>query len=185
MVVLDTNVVSELMRDDPHSDVLVWLDDRPTRELFVTAAHREGADARRAHQRVDPAAGDDREDLPEADCPATVSSTKAPRPRSVAEEVEIGGIEVLRIGELVPALAGSGPVVVQARKTASRTRWPVPGTFRLDPIEPSADGVVPPLVRRLCRLARGAPVVSGPVAPAEGLRSAVVLTNGARLEPVR
>ena len=37
MVVLDTNVVSELMRDDPHSDVLVWLDDRPTRELFVTA----------------------------------------------------------------------------------------------------------------------------------------------------
>ena len=28
MVVLDTNVVSELMRDDPHSGVLVWLDDR-------------------------------------------------------------------------------------------------------------------------------------------------------------
>ena len=37
MVVLDTNVVSELMRDDPHTDVLVWLDDQPTRELFVTA----------------------------------------------------------------------------------------------------------------------------------------------------
>ena len=37
MVVLDTNVVSELMRDDPHADVLAWLDDRPTRELFVTA----------------------------------------------------------------------------------------------------------------------------------------------------
>ena len=37
MVVLDTNVVSELMRDDPHAEVLVWLDDRPTRELFVTA----------------------------------------------------------------------------------------------------------------------------------------------------
>ena len=37
MVVLDTNVVSELMRDDPHADVLVWLDDQPTRELFVTA----------------------------------------------------------------------------------------------------------------------------------------------------
>ena len=37
MVVLDTNVVSELMRDDPHADVLLWLDDRPTRELFVTA----------------------------------------------------------------------------------------------------------------------------------------------------
>ena len=37
MVVLDTNVVSELMRDDPHADVLLWLDDRATRELFVTA----------------------------------------------------------------------------------------------------------------------------------------------------
>ena len=37
MVVLDTNVVSELMRDDPHADVLGWLDDWPTRELFVTA----------------------------------------------------------------------------------------------------------------------------------------------------
>lgn len=37
MVVLDTNVVSELMRDAPRTDVLVWLDDRPTRELFVTA----------------------------------------------------------------------------------------------------------------------------------------------------
>lgn len=37
MVVLDTNVVSELMRDDPDANVLVWLDERPTRELFVTA----------------------------------------------------------------------------------------------------------------------------------------------------
>ena len=37
MVVLDTNVVSELMRDVPHAGVLVWVDDRPTRQLFVTA----------------------------------------------------------------------------------------------------------------------------------------------------
>ena len=37
MVVLDTNVVSELMRDAPHEDVLGWLDDCPTQELFVTA----------------------------------------------------------------------------------------------------------------------------------------------------
>ena len=37
MIVLDTNVVSELMRDEPRAEVLVWLDDRPTRELFVTA----------------------------------------------------------------------------------------------------------------------------------------------------
>ena len=37
MVVLDTNVVSELMQAEPSSTVLAWLDDRPTRELFVTS----------------------------------------------------------------------------------------------------------------------------------------------------
>ena len=37
MVVLDTNVVSELMRDDARPEVLAWLDKRPARDLFVTA----------------------------------------------------------------------------------------------------------------------------------------------------
>ena len=37
MMVLDTNVVSELMRDHPSREVIVWLDELPTRELFVTA----------------------------------------------------------------------------------------------------------------------------------------------------
>ena len=37
MIVLDTNVVSELMRDHPHPVVLAWLDARPARQLFVTA----------------------------------------------------------------------------------------------------------------------------------------------------
>lgn len=37
MVVLDTNVVSEMMRDAPNPEVLAWLDGRPTRELFLTA----------------------------------------------------------------------------------------------------------------------------------------------------
>ena len=37
MVVLDTNVVSEMMRDSPSPEVLNWLDGRPTSELFVTA----------------------------------------------------------------------------------------------------------------------------------------------------
>lgn len=37
MVVLDTDVVSELMQSESSSKVLAWLDDRPTRELFVTA----------------------------------------------------------------------------------------------------------------------------------------------------
>ena len=37
MVVLDTNVVSEMMLDCPRPEVLVWMDSRPARELFVTA----------------------------------------------------------------------------------------------------------------------------------------------------
>lgn len=37
LTLLDTNVVSELMRDHPSREVIVWLDELPTRELFVTA----------------------------------------------------------------------------------------------------------------------------------------------------
>ena len=37
MVLLDTNVVSELMRAAPSREVLVWMDELPPRELFVTA----------------------------------------------------------------------------------------------------------------------------------------------------
>ena len=37
MIVLDTPIVSELMRDQPRADVLGWLDEQPTRALFVTA----------------------------------------------------------------------------------------------------------------------------------------------------
>ena len=37
MVVLDTNVVSELMLESPRTEVLVWIDDQLSRDLFVTA----------------------------------------------------------------------------------------------------------------------------------------------------
>ena len=37
MIVLDTPIVSELMRDQPRADVLEWLDEQPARALFVTA----------------------------------------------------------------------------------------------------------------------------------------------------
>ncbi len=37
MVLLDTNVVSELMRTAPNTVVLAWMDRLPSRELFVTA----------------------------------------------------------------------------------------------------------------------------------------------------
>ena len=37
MVLLDTNVVPELMRDEPSSQVRSWMDKLPTREMFVTA----------------------------------------------------------------------------------------------------------------------------------------------------
>ncbi|MYD95201.1 MAG: type II toxin-antitoxin system VapC family toxin [Chloroflexi bacterium] len=37
MVVLDTNVVSELMRASPTLEVVEWLDAQQTRDLFVTS----------------------------------------------------------------------------------------------------------------------------------------------------
>ncbi len=37
MFLLDTNVVSELMRDAPTLEVLSWMDAVPTRRLFVTS----------------------------------------------------------------------------------------------------------------------------------------------------
>ena len=37
MFVLDTNVVSELMRDRPSSSVLGWVDGQPTSTLFITS----------------------------------------------------------------------------------------------------------------------------------------------------
>ena len=37
MAVLDTNVVSELMLVAPNQRVLAWIDEWPTRDLFVTA----------------------------------------------------------------------------------------------------------------------------------------------------
>ena len=37
MVLIDTNVVSELMRAAPSAAVLAWMDELPSRELFVSA----------------------------------------------------------------------------------------------------------------------------------------------------
>ena len=37
MIVLDTNVISELMRDRAHESVLAWLDEQAGNSLFVTA----------------------------------------------------------------------------------------------------------------------------------------------------
>ena len=42
MIVLDTNVVSELMRDRPQLRVLSWLDDQLASTLFVTAITEPG-----------------------------------------------------------------------------------------------------------------------------------------------
>ncbi len=36
MIILDTNVVSELMRDSPQQTVLIWIGDQPVSSLFVT-----------------------------------------------------------------------------------------------------------------------------------------------------
>ncbi|MDE0169603.1 MAG: type II toxin-antitoxin system VapC family toxin [bacterium] len=37
MIVLDTNVISEVMRVDPDPEVLAWLDRQPPSSLFTTA----------------------------------------------------------------------------------------------------------------------------------------------------
>jgi len=37
MFLLDTNVVSELMRNTPNTKVLSWVDEQLTKDLFVTA----------------------------------------------------------------------------------------------------------------------------------------------------
>ena len=37
MIVLDTNVISELMRDEPATEVVSWVDQHPPDEVFVTA----------------------------------------------------------------------------------------------------------------------------------------------------
>lgn len=37
MIVLDTNVLSELMRADPHPAVLQWVDARPAMEFYLTS----------------------------------------------------------------------------------------------------------------------------------------------------
>ncbi len=37
MIVLDTNVVSEIMKNSPSIHVLTWLDQQPVNQLFITA----------------------------------------------------------------------------------------------------------------------------------------------------
>ena len=37
MVVIDTSIVSELMRAEPSAEVLAWMDERPARKLVVKA----------------------------------------------------------------------------------------------------------------------------------------------------
>ncbi len=37
MIILDTNVLSEIMRAEPHPEVLAWLDQQPTTSIWITA----------------------------------------------------------------------------------------------------------------------------------------------------
>ena len=40
MFILDTNIVSEVMRNIPSTEVMAWLDERPIHDLYVTAVTR-------------------------------------------------------------------------------------------------------------------------------------------------
>lgn len=37
MILLDTNIVSELMRPMPNSKVIFWLDDQPETDIWISA----------------------------------------------------------------------------------------------------------------------------------------------------
>jgi len=37
LFILDTNIVSEVMRDVPSPEVMAWLDERPKHDLYITA----------------------------------------------------------------------------------------------------------------------------------------------------
>ena len=56
---------------------------------------------------------------------------------SVAEQIKIGRVQVLRVGEVFSALAGTGPGVVQPREAAlvERDRPLQARALRLDPVE--------------------------------------------------
>lgn len=36
MIIADTNVVSEIMKEDPQLEVLTWWDNQTSRDLFIT-----------------------------------------------------------------------------------------------------------------------------------------------------
>ena len=40
MILLDTNVVSELMRREPHPAVMAWVDAQPAQHLYISAVTR-------------------------------------------------------------------------------------------------------------------------------------------------
>ena len=61
MFILDTNIVSEVMRNIPSTEVMAWLDERPIHDLYVTAVTQaeiltgiaflpEGKTAKRTYQ---------------------------------------------------------------------------------------------------------------------------------------
>ena len=54
MVVVDTNIVSELMHVDPSAKVLAWVDNTPTRQLFVTSVTEAEVRACLAFAKLDP-----------------------------------------------------------------------------------------------------------------------------------
>jgi predicted nucleic acid-binding protein len=65
MILLDTNVLSELMKAAPDAGVVAWVDEQPTRTLFISAITRaeiewgiallpEGNANRRLRQQLKP-----------------------------------------------------------------------------------------------------------------------------------
>ena len=49
MILLDTNVVSELMRHKPDPGVTTWLANQASADVFISVNHRGGVEVRRRY----------------------------------------------------------------------------------------------------------------------------------------
>ena len=98
MIVLDTNILSELMRDRPQRSVLGWIDDQPASTLFVSA-------------------------ITEAEIRTGIALLSAGRRRdrlAAAAERAFGGLFIGRVLPFDSEAAGAYAMIVAERRAAGR-----------------------------------------------------------------
>ena len=122
MLVLDTNVASELMRPEPASEVADWISERDATEMFLTAVSEAGAALRyRDHTgREAPGHAGGRHDpvvrpraFPNGSCPLT-APPPAPMRRSLQKSASRAGRSAKPTARL-PAISRSRGAVLVTR----------------------------------------------------------------------